>query len=39
MIERFGYEKIFVGRIIHLLREVVPGKFLDKTLDLTEQQE
>ncbi|AJI24880.1 amidohydrolase [Priestia megaterium] len=39
MIERFGHEKIFMGSDYpFLLREVVPGKVLDETLDLTEQQ-
>lgn len=39
MIERFGHEKIFMGSDYpFLLREVNPGKVIESTLDITEEQ-
>ena len=39
MIERFGHEKIFMGSDYpFLLREVDPGKVIDETASLSEEQ-
>ncbi|MDD1370817.1 amidohydrolase family protein, partial [Bacillus sp. MHSD17] len=39
MIERFGHEKIFMGSDYpFLLREVDPGKVIDETAGLSEEQ-
>lgn len=39
MIERFGHEKLFMGSDYpFLLREIEPGKVIDETLELTEEQ-
>ncbi|MCK6258917.1 amidohydrolase [Fictibacillus sp. KIGAM418] len=39
MMERFGYEKIFMGSDYpFLLREINPGKVIDETLELTAEQ-